>query len=572
MNLPLFFAVAGLLVLTLALVAVIWTGWLQSNTLRKCMLMSLVFHLLVGGGLVALGGLGIRSGGYSVGTGETPTVVLLVADEPELPTGGPGEPDEAVRGDEESPADGAKPEDVAEQAVPAVMPEALPAAEPVVAVDDASEPPPLLPEDMLVQADGPTATDTANASADLADDLASAVRAAQPAAGRQSASSSAQSGVPLDYGSRAGFRRREALLAWGGSDATEAAVAAALGWLAANQSADGRWDARRHGAGRVGAAGLAGHGPESGQASDHGLTGLALLAFLGAGHTPESGPYADVVDRGVRFLVEHQHADGSLAGPAAFFASLYCHGMAALAIAECYALTADPALRPVLKRAVAFTVSRQHPATGGWRYAARDRGDTSQLGWQLMVLASTRQVDLPAARQAEGASRRFLETVASGRHGGLAGYRPGERPTAAMTAEAVYARLLLGLSPESPTVAEAVAFLDASRPGQSVHDCYAWYYGTLALFHVGGPAWERWNGALTTTLLATQQTGRGPLVGSWDPDPVWGALGGRVYATALPTLMLEVYYRYQPLHRQQPRQQSVGTAAATVAGGRAGLR
>lgn len=572
MNLSLFFAVAFLLVLTLTVVAVIWTGWLQSNTLRKCMLMSLVFHLLVVGGLVALGGLGIRSGGHATGTGEMTTVVVLVADEPESPTGGAGEPVEAVQGDEKPPADGAKSEEVVEQAVPAVMPEPLPAAEPVVAVDDVAEPPPLLPEEMLVQADAPTVADTGMNSADLADELASAVRAARPSAGRQPVSSSVQPGVPLDYGSRAGTRRREALLAWGGSDATEAAVAAALGWLAANQSADGRWDASRHGAGRVGAAVLAGHGPESGQSSDHGLTGLALLAFLGAGHTPESGPYADVVDRGVRFLVEHQHADGSLAGPAAFFASLYCHGMAALAVAECYALTADPALLPVLKRAVAFTVSRQHTATGGWRYAAGDRGDTSQLGWQLMLLASTRQVDLPAARKAERASSRFLESVAGGRHGGLAAYRPGERPTAAMTAEAVYARLLLGLSPDSSTVTEAVAFLDASRPGQSVHDCYAWYYGTLALFHVGGPAWERWNGALTTTLLATQRTGRGPLVGSWDPDHVWGALGGRVYATALPTLMLEVYYRYQPLHRQQPRQQPVGAAAATVAGGHAGLR
>lgn len=47
------------------------------------------------------------------------------------------------------------------------------------------------------------------------------------------------------------------------------------------------------------------------------------------------------------------------------------------------------------------------------------------------------------------------------------------------------------------------------------------------------------------TLLARQE-GRGTEAGSWSPDTVWGGYGGRVYATALATLCLEVYYRYVP--------------------------
>ena len=62
-----------------------------------------------------------------------------------------------------------------------------------------------------------------------------------------------------------------------------------------------------------------------------------------------------------------------------------------------------------------------------------------------------------------------------------------------------------------------------------------------------GEHWQRWNDALRTHLLATQQQG-GPLAGSWDPDPVWGGYGGRIYSTALATLCLEVYYRYLPLY------------------------
>jgi hypothetical protein len=121
------------------------------------------------------------------------------------------------------------------------------------------------------------------------------------------------------------------------------------------------------------------------------VTGLALVAFLGAGNTHQEGPSSEVVARGVRFLVDRQRADGSLAGDAEFFAALYCHGMAAIALAECCAMTGDAALRPPLEKAVRYTLSMQSPATGGWRYTAGDKGDTSQLGWQVMLLASARQ-------------------------------------------------------------------------------------------------------------------------------------------------------------------------------------
>jgi hypothetical protein len=62
-----------------------------------------------------------------------------------------------------------------------------------------------------------------------------------------------------------------------------------------------------------------------------------------------------------------------------------------------------------------------------------------------------------------------------------------------------------------------------------------------------GPVWRHWNEALQAQLLGTQQK-TGPLAGSWDPDPVWGGYGGRIYSTTLSTLCLEVYYRYLPLY------------------------
>lgn len=537
------------------------TGWLQSNTLQKCVVLSLLLHLVVVGGWTLFGA---RDGGAAgaAADSESVTVVLVVEDE--------------VAEAAEPAAREASAELAGESSSASIMP---PDSAEAVTTADAGEPagasaepppPPLLEASLPPEPAAAVAAEGQPLEGDMRSDIAAGLAAAVRTAGlpRPAEPASALSEAdrfppPVALGPRTGPARRRAVLAWGGSDATEAAVAAALGWLARTQSADGRWDASRYAAGRVVGPSLAahgGHGPESGRSSDHGVTGLALLAFLAAGHTPEAGPYADVVDRGMRFLAERQRADGSLAGPAAFFAELYCHGMATLAVAECYALTGDPALRPVLRRAIVYTVSRQHPTTGGWRYAAGDRGDTSQLGWQLMALASSRQLGLAEAAAAEEASRGFLDTVTSGRRAGLASYRPGERPTPAMTAEALYARLLLGLSPESPTVAEAAAFLDQHRPGRSRVDSYAWYYGTLALFHVGGEPWQRWNSGLQQTLLSLQRTGTGSPVGSWDPDAAWGRHGGRVYATALAALMLEVYYRYQPLHRASGKSRPKQTA------------
>jgi hypothetical protein len=225
--------------------------------------------------------------------------------------------------------------------------------------------------------------------------------------------------------------------------------------------------------------------------------------------------------------------------------------MATIALAEACAMTGDAALRPPLGRAVRYSLSMQSPSTGGWRYAAGDRGDTSQLGWQVMVLATARQAGIGGLEAAEARAGVFLQSVSSGRAGGLAAYRSGERPSVAMTAEALACRLFLGMAPDHPAVAEAVEMLAASPPQSASPNAYTWYYATLASFHAGGPQWEAWNGHLQAALLPLQRHDSTRYAGSWDPDPVWGGHGGRVYATALSAMTLEVYYRHVPLHRRE---------------------
>jgi hypothetical protein len=120
-----------------------------------------------------------------------------------------------------------------------------------------------------------------------------------------------------------------------------------------------------------------------------------------------------------------------------------------------------------------------------------------------------------------------------------------------MTAEALVCRLFLGMPAEHPAAIEAVEMIAQSPPDAAAANAYTWYYATLASFHAGGPQWDRWNARLQAALLPLQRRGSSGLDGSWDPDPVWGGHGGRVYSTALAAMTLEVYYRHLPMHKQR---------------------
>lgn len=353
---------------------------------------------------------------------------------------------------------------------------------------------------------------------------------------------------PELYKYRYQAKHQEMLEKYGGNAQSEAAVHSALQWLARNQNDDGGWSPRVLEGGverRIGGHDRKGAGSEA----DTGITGLVILAFLGSGHTHWEGMHRQVVKRGVEFLVRKQARDGNMAGSARLFARMYCHSMATLAISEAYAMTGDPQLSPAVKRAAAYTIWAQHPRVGGWRYQPGDRGDMSQFGWQVMALRSAQYAGVEISATTQQLSTRFLRSVLHGRSGGLASYRPLQQPSRTMTAEALVCRAFLGWPRNEAAINEGVRFVMGELPGNGKKNFYYWYYASLALHQVQGPEWKRWSEALQRELLQLQKR-EGEEAGSWDPDTVWGAYGGRAYSTAMATLCLEVYYRYLPLYQR----------------------
>lgn len=344
--------------------------------------------------------------------------------------------------------------------------------------------------------------------------------------------------VPDDFANRVGSAKTEALYRTGGNADTEAAVEAALKFLAANQRADGAWDPRSTGAGKERAPlGMTRGG--AGSRAETALTGLSLLSLVGAGHTHQRGEYADNAFRGLVYLLQNQKPDGSLAGRSSVYAANYAHGMAALAMCETAAITSDASAIQSATRAITFTRSMQHPTTGGWRYTAGDPGDLSQLGWQAMVLDAGYRAGIPVDHGNVTGVERFLRSVRAGPGRGLASYRPGEAPSRTMTAESLATRLLVGQVVPPAEISEAEHYLLQQLPGVGQDNYYYWYYATLALHQLQDDAWMTWNAALKERLLSTQSAD-----GSWPADTVWGGYGGTVYTTAMATLCLEVYYRH----------------------------
>lgn len=345
------------------------------------------------------------------------------------------------------------------------------------------------------------------------------------------------------YPQRAPEVRQQLVERGGGSEETEKAVADALAWLARNQSRDGRWSSR----------GFEEFGGRSGDPArydfDVASTGLALLCFFGADHTPDKpGPYQQTVAQGLAWLLQREGDPGDFRQGE----SMYSQGIATIALCEGYAMTRDEDLLPPIERAIAFITGARNSSVGGWRYEPGQAGDTSVLGWMVMAMKSAQRCGIDVDPRAMAAASDWLDLVMDDRWDGRYAYRPGMDATHSMTAEGMFVQQLLGLERQDERMSGSARFVLQDLPRWDAESpTYAWYYATLALFQHGGGAWTRWNRAISRELVRAQRDD-GPAAGSWDPTDRYARIGGRIYQTAICTLSLEVYYRYLPMYVDAP--------------------
>jgi len=361
------------------------------------------------------------------------------------------------------------------------------------------------------------------------------------------------------FGGRFGGKRN--LRAAGGAG-TEQALKDGLEWLKHHQSPDGSWDAD----GFMSNCGKIGSGTcdmPGDPLQDVGLTGLALLAFLGDGNTLKEGPYKEVVSRGVQWLRQQQDMDTGLLGEDIGHHFLYNHGIAALALCEAYYFSKSPMIKRNCQQAVTYILKARNPY-GAWRYDVPPVGDndTSVTGWMVFALKSAEDAGLKVEKDAYAGALQWIDEVTdtgNGRVGydsmgsnssrvtGINDHFPPEKGEA-MTSVGLLCRFFMGQDPRTEPIMEKhgdlmLKTLPEWDPEGFGCDMYYWYYGSYAMYQMGGRHWTAWNKAMKKAVLESQRTD-GDFKGSWDPVGPWGYSGGRVYSTALMVLCLEVYFRY----------------------------
>jgi hypothetical protein len=376
--------------------------------------------------------------------------------------------------------------------------------------------------------------------------------------GGSSAGGGMRKGNPL--GGARNFRRSQQK---GNLEQTEKVVMAGLDWLKRHQSPDGSWDPVSFG--QMCDTNLGGQcGGRGSSVFTAGVTGLALLTYLGAGYdTQRQSPFSETVKKGLKWLKASQTPEGCFGSQNGGGGRwTYSHACATLAMCEAYASTKQSAWKKCAQEGVKFIGVCQNPYKA-WRYGVKPGdNDSSVTGWMLMALHSAKEHGLEVDVGSMKSGLEFINSMTDEETGRTGYFKRGDLPvrpegqldkwpaseSEALTAVAMCSRIFCDTATEDAKAMKAGAeLLSKKLPVWDVAggkiDMYYWYYGTLAMFQMGGGDWERWNKALKTVVI-DQQIKEGCARGSWEPLDPWCEEGSRVYATCLMTLCLEVYYRY----------------------------
>jgi hypothetical protein len=298
----------------------------------------------------------------------------------------------------------------------------------------------------------------------------------------------------------------------------DTAVTSALAFLARQQADDGSFEAG---------------GPRIAK------TGIALLAYLSAGHTPEVGRYGLTVRRSVDYLVAVVPEDGYFGRTDG--SRMYGQGIVTVALAEAYAVESDPQqrvrIRAALESAINVIVKAQQvekspPLAGGWRYEPQSTdSDLLVTAWNLLALRAARNVGLDVPQPCFDQGTAFVVRCYRSDASGFANQPQGE-VTADATAIGV---LLLGLldSTDRAEASAAAELLATKQLAQSRFIGSTLQWASQAAHRLKPPLQRQmYQRCAQLVLDAQSEDGGWPLSRSAD-EP------GRVFPTALAVMTLQ---------------------------------
>ena len=309
------------------------------------------------------------------------------------------------------------------------------------------------------------------------------------------------------------------------------AIDRALAFLAKNQTKDGSFFSK-------------------GYRGSTAVTSVSVMAFLAKGHTPGVGPYGEIINRGIDYVLSQQRKNGMLIGPGG---RMYSHGISTLMLSEASGMVdaeRQKRLEKALGKALQLILSAQKiPKSGvhigGWRYMPHSRdSDISCSGWQLMSLRSARNNGTTVPKEAIDKAVKYIFALRCS-DGGF-GYNGPGGPGLARTGTALLCLELCGQHGHKATVAAGEWILKRlpKKYGQG-HFFYGLYYCSQGMFQLGGKYWQVWAQYMYETMLKLQKKD-----GSWPVGGGNSAKAGACYCTAMSVLAMSVSYRQLPIYQR----------------------
>ena len=318
------------------------------------------------------------------------------------------------------------------------------------------------------------------------------------------------------------------------------AVDKALAWMSQNQQPDGTWA----------------HGREAGTTA---VPSLATMAFLARGHIPGQGPYGQVLNKSIDYVLDNQYLEGPKKGLLAHEdgnAVMYEHGISTVMLSEVYGMV-DDARRARIEKAISLAVQiiidAQHPDgnqksqndRGGWRYSPKAAdADISCTGWQLMALRGAANCGAVVPKKTLTDGLDYVKRCAVNT-GGFSYQAHMGGANQARTGTGILSTILIGGDKQAMEVVRAGDYLVTNPPIRNVEFYfYAVYYDSQALNQLGGKYWQIVYPKLVDHLLTLQR----------DDGTFGGGSGqeenaGDCYRTSMSVLALCVPFRYLPLYQ-----------------------
>jgi len=273
------------------------------------------------------------------------------------------------------------------------------------------------------------------------------------------------------------------------------------------------------------------------------VCGLSGMAFMSSGSTPGRGPYGKHVDKCIDFVLANTQESGFITVPSASsHGPMYGHGFATLFLAECYGMTQRPDVREKLSLAVNLIINTQNNE-GGWRYQPQRRdADISVTICQVMALRAARNAGLFVPRETIDRCTEYVKR-SQNPDGGFMYMVQGGQSAFPRSAAGVVALYSAGIY-EGQEIKKGLEYLQQFMPqgsdfNRESHYFYGHYYAVQAMWHAGGPLWNKWYPAIRDALVARQGDD-----GSW-MDSIC-----QEYGTAMACIILQMPNNYLPIFQR----------------------